>query len=221
MHVPRRLTPFRSLMARGRRRPLLAGMAVSLWGVFAAGAIVIASSSTSPLDSFAACAEAGYPISDGEVVTCIAGNATFRGAPERRAEPAEAVSTEPFTLLASADSGTATPREQVVIRSQEQWAAWWRTIHAGLVQPPLLPVNFATSNVVLIVGGPKQTSGYTYRVTGIARGTRTTVIDTSESIPTIGCPVQAQRSNRYYIVRTAPLPDPVVFRNSSQSRYCK
>ena len=219
--MPRHLTRFLSVLARGRRRPLLAGMAVALWGVVAAGSLVVSSSATSPLDSFAACAEAGYPVSDGEVVTCVAGNATFRGSPEKRAEAAEAVATETFTLLASADSGTATPREQIVIRSQDQWAAWWVTIHSGLVQPPIIPVNFATSNVVLIVGGPKQTTGYNYKVTGITRGIRTTVIDTSESIPTIGCPVQPQRSNRYYIVRTLPLPDPVVFRNSSQSRYCK
>lgn len=175
---------------------------------------------TEALDSFANCAEAGYPVTDSNPPVCRDGKYYVTGPPASTLPAATAVQSVPFDLLVSAETGTDTPRQQVVIRTQAAWSSWWGKVHAGLNIPPLIPVDFATHSVVMIIGGPKETAGYGYKITAVSLGKRSSVIDTVESIPTLSCLVIPKRTNRYYIVRTIKLPDPVVFRNTEDRRHC-
>lgn len=203
-----------------RRHPLLAGLTATLSVIVFAVAVLLHGTTTEPLDSFASCADAGYPVTDSNPPVCRNGNYYITGPAPTAITATATVQSEPFDLLVSADSGTDTPRQQVVIHSQADWVSWWGKVHAGLTLPPLIQVDFATHDVVMIIGGPKETTGYDYKVTAVSVETRANIVDTLESIPTLSCPVTNKRTNRYYIVRTIKLPDPVVFRNTEDSRHC-
>ncbi len=203
-----------------RQHPFLTGLAATSWFIALAAILFLHGNSTEPVDSFASCAEAGYPVTDSNPPVCRHGMYYVTGPVRSVGEPASAVQSEPFDLLVLADSGTDTPRQQVVVRSQDAWISWWAKVHAGLILPPLIQVDFASHDVVIIIGGPKETTGYDYKVTAVSAGKRTAVIDTLESTPTISCPVISKRTNRYNIVRTIKLPDPVVFRNTKDNRHC-
>jgi hypothetical protein len=159
-------------------------------------------------------------VTDSNPPVCRNGKYYFTGPTATATPEAEVVKSQPFDLLVSADSGTDTPRQQVVIRSQDAWVRWWGIVHAGLTLPPLIQVDFAKNDVVMIIGGPKETTGYVYKVTAVSASQRSNIVDTLESIPTIGCTVISKRTNQYNIVRTIKLPDPVVFRNSEDRRHC-
>ena len=203
-----------------RQRPLLVGLATALWLIVLVATLLLQGKSTAMIDSFASCAEAGYPVTDSNPPVCRHGAYYVIGPVKSVETQPGVVQSEPFDLLVSADSGTDTPRQQIVIRTQAAWFSWWSQVHAGLTLPPLIQVDFATHDVVMIIGGPKETTGYGYKVTAVSAGRRTTIVDTLESIPTIGCPVTNKLTNRYYIVRTAKLPAPVVFRNTEDRRHC-
>ncbi len=203
-----------------RSHPLQSGMTASIGMIAVIGVLLLRVAATEPVDSFAACAEAGYPITQGNPPVCHQGSYYMIGPVDTSTTQAAAVNSQPFDLLVNADSRTTTPRAQVVVHTQEAWVAWWQKLHAGLVLPPLLPVDFTSHDVIIIVEGPKVTTGYNFKVTAVSQGKKATVIDTSESEPTIGCQVDNRLSNRYYVVRTAKLPEPVVFRNTTVSRRC-
>lgn len=175
---------------------------------------------TEALDSFANCAEAGYPVTDSNPPVCRNGNYYVTGPLASALPDAAVVQSMPFDLLVSAETGTDTPRQQIVIRSQADWSSWWGKVHAGLNTPPLIPVDFATHSVVMIIGGPKETTGYNYKVTAVSLGKRSYIVDTVESVPTLSCLVVHKRTNRYYIVRTSNLTQSVVFRNTEDRRHC-
>ncbi len=204
-----------------RRRPILMGLVAVLWiTVLMAFATSFHRGETEPVDSFSACADAGYPVTDGNPSVCRLGSYYLTGTTSTADVKSASITSQPFTLLAAADTGTSTERANVVIRTQAAWTQWWQKVHAGLTLPPMLPVDFTKNYVVILIQGPKATDGYGYKITGISQAEHATVVDTSESIPTIGCPVQEKQSNRYYIARTPILPDPVVFRNTLESRHC-
>lgn len=200
--------------------PLLIGLTTTLWLVALVAILILRGNSTEPVDSFASCAQAGYPVTESNPPVCRHGKYYVTGPVQSAGTSANIVHSEPFDLLVSAETGTDTPRQQVIIRTQADWSSWWGKVHAGLTTPPLISVDFATHNVVMIIGGPKETTGYGYKVTSVSLGARATIVDTVETIPTLSCPVTSQRTNRYYIVRTAKLTDPVVFRNTEDRRKC-
>lgn len=202
-----------------RRRALL----------IAAGAVVVAGSAcwlvagrpTELLDSFAECSNQGYPIADTDPPVCSDGENTILGpshSPEASAAP---LTTQTFELLVDGDSGGHYARSQQLIATPAAWTSYWRAVHASLpALPPLLPVDFHSSNVIALSEGPQLTNGYSLKITNIASSAAGTVVDYTETIPTITCPAQNTPTNRYFIVRTAVLPQPVTFRASKVDRHC-
>jgi len=202
-----------------RHRPFLLTGAVLLvimlaWLVHATG--------TSPLDSFAQCALAGYVVSDTNPPICAAAREIYLG-PVAPPHPAPVtLTTQNFNLLVDGDSSSNYPRGWQVIASQATWVKYWSQIHAALASlPPLLPVEFAQNNVIALSEGREPTSGYSIKITNIASGPAGSVVDISESIPTITCQVTPNPStNRYYIVDTTKLTPPITFKVTPELRHC-
>jgi hypothetical protein len=185
-------------------------------------ALVLQPSLTSPIDSYAACVEAGYPVLDSEPPVCREGSRNFTGTPQPKPTAAPPISNINFEILVNADTGSAIPEHgQQFIKSPAAWEAYWRGVHGGLpTLPPLLPVDFSQNNVVGVSLGQKPTAGYNLKISSISSTSAGTVVSLTETTPTITCKVAYHFSNRYLIVRTPQLVEPVSFRVTSENRRC-
>jgi hypothetical protein len=184
--------------------------------------LAFASGRTAQLDSYAACAEAGYPVTDSNPPLCRAGRLNFTGTlrpPEASAPP---VSVQALEILVNGDTATSLPAaHQVLINSQAEWQTYWQQAHAGIKPlPPLIPVDFSTASVLAAGLGPKPTGGYSLRFTGVTSGPSGTIAGFTESSPSAGCATTQAVSNRYTVVRTAKLAPPVSFRVTSVKHSC-
>jgi HAMP domain-containing protein len=194
--------------------------------VLAAGLMVwaVQARDTEQLDSFARCAADGNPVTDTNPPVCNAEAHTFLGPRQvlsASAAPGASLSSINFQLLVQGDAGGAYPKAQQVINNEAQWQRFWASVHAALPSaPPLLPVDFSGSNVVAITEGPQQTDGYNLKITAVSTSESGTVIDFTESIPTVTCQVTNRQSNRYFIARTPQLKEPVSFRLTRSFRHC-
>jgi hypothetical protein len=214
------------LSARPTRRRAIVLAAAGVWALIL-GAWALHAYSTELVDSYAKCADEGYPLSDTDPVTCTAGGHTFLG-PRPTAAPATAATepatgeSVPFDILVNGDSGSDYPNRQEVIITDAAWRSYWRDIHAGQKNlPPLLPVDFTKNQVVALSEGQQSTGGYNLKVTSVVTGPRGSVVNVTESIPTVTCKVTQSITNRYFIVRTPVLRTPVSFRITTDHHRCQ
>jgi hypothetical protein len=176
---------------------------------------------TARVDSFAKCASEGYPVAESDPPTCNDGRHAFVG-PRASPGPSTAPSASlPFELLVDGDSASDYPQRQETITTQADWTRYWRSVHASLASlPPILPVDFTKDNVIAISEGRKMTGGYNLKITGIMAATTGTTVSVTETVPTTTCAVTQATTNRYLIVRTSKLAEPVSFRISTDYRQC-
>ncbi|HSX01652.1 MAG TPA: hypothetical protein VLF67_05420 [Candidatus Saccharimonas sp.] len=195
---------------------LLAGV-----GCFMAGSIVLAAGLTDPVDSYQECLQAGYPVTDSNPPVCRIGNHNFTGptaTPTATPPPATSLT---FYLLVSSDAAGQYPERREAIQSQADWQRYWREVHASLATlPPILPVDFSTHDVLAASTGPEATGGYNLRITSVTAGAAGTVVNVTETVPTITCIVPQSFSNRYTAVLTDKLPEPIIFRLTTDYRQC-
>jgi hypothetical protein len=213
------MASYLQLFIRHHRRIIIAfGLAVTLgmllWPLFGRP--------TERIDSYNRCAEDGNPVTETNPPICTYGGHGFIGpliVPKQSTLPTTQV---PFEILVDADSHGTYPQHQEVITTLAAWQRYWRTVHASLPKiPPILPVNFATSNVIALSEGRQSTDGYALKVTNVSTSSAGTTINVTESIPTITCVVAPVVTDRYFIIRTAKLPAPVTFDISSVRHHCK
>lgn len=179
------------------------------------------SRATHEIDSFEECAIAGQPVTEGNPPTCRDGKHVFRGPAEKPAPSQAPATLQAFDRLVEGDSRGSYPRRQEHIQSEKDWQRYWREVHAGASpMPPIIAVDFTKYDVVTFSMGRQQTDGYRLKVNSIVVGESGSVIDATESTPTITCKVAPTPTNRYVIVRTAKLHGPVSFRVSSLYRKC-
>jgi hypothetical protein len=205
---------------RLQMRPL--PVMLGLTGIAVVVALTI-SGTTEPIDSYAACAQAGYPISDSNPPLCQSGASNFLGTSVAESPPVEAITSVPFETLVDGDTHAPTPPySQTVIGSQTAWQAYWARAHTSLpVLPPLIPVDFKTATVIATSLGEKPNTGYGLSVTSISSSPAGSVVDITESTPTVTCPVSQLPTNRYLIVQTLKLSQPVSFRITKEMRHCQ
>ncbi len=213
------MTAFTSFLNRHRRRLIIA-LGISVCTALAAW--MLQGRLTEPIDSYAKCTEAGYPVTDSDPPACQYGNHLFIGPRVSPSPSAPEVTSVPYEILVNGDSLGQYPARQEVISDPVTWQRYWREVHASLAQlPPLLPVDFNQSDVVALSEGRKPTGGYNIKVTTIAKSAAGTSINVTESMPGETCNLTQSFTNRYLLVRTAKLTPPVSFRITSEKRECR
>jgi hypothetical protein len=174
-----------------------------------------------PITSFAQCTQAGYIVTDTNPPACSDGHRAFLGdAITTPTEPAG--QTLPFELMVEGDSGGNYPKRQEVITTQAAWQQYWDQVHSGLPSiPPILPVDFNSSDIVSLSSGRELTNGYGLKVTGVIASSAGTTVDATLTVPTVTCPVANTATNRYFIAKTPKLTQPVSFRISLEYHRCQ
>jgi hypothetical protein len=186
-------------------------------------AVIVSAGTTEPIDSYAACTQAGFPVLQTEPPICRDGNRSFNGTPDPVASAGPAQTTIPFEILVDGDTRTKLPAQlQTLVSTQAAWLSFWSHVHAGLpTLPPLLPVDFATSSVVAISLGPQTTTGFGLKITNISESPTGTVVSYTKTTPTITCQVTPAVSNPYLIVRTPTVTRPISFHLTTELHHCQ
>lgn len=210
LHLPTQLAGQRSLFAW-----LAAGsLALAVFLVRPAGKPEI-------IESFQACREAGYVVTQSNPPVCHGPGKSFTGPPLDAETLQPVVASLGMTTLVDGDTAGNYPKAQLVIANQAEWEKFWHDVHAGLSEtPPLLPVDFTKHQVVAVTTGRLPTDGYTLRVTSISAGINGSTVNLVQGYPTTVCPVQTTPSNRYLIVQVDKLTAPVSFHISDEARPC-
>lgn len=183
--------------------------------------IINFSGSVTPINSFADCAQAGYPILESNPPACRAPGHTFTGPLEPVATPGPAQLVQPFSLLVQGDIHTNHPRHQEIISTELQWRTFWNRVHSGVNPiPPLLSVDFSKNDVIALVEGPQPTAGYALKAASVLVAPTGSIINVIRQVPTVTCKVDEATTNRYYMALTAKLPQPVIFKTATTYRKC-
>jgi hypothetical protein len=157
---------FESILRSGRTRLVLVLSATGL--LLWLGLLLFKPKLTTPIDSYATCATAGYPVSETSPPTCSDGHHTYRGGDTAKSTPADALESVPFEILVDGDSGGKYPQTHEIITSGTGWERYWAKIHSGLTTlPPILPVDFSQSDVIALSEGQQPTTGYNLKITSI------------------------------------------------------
>lgn len=177
---------------------------------------------TTPVDSYAACLEAGYPVVSNDPPVCRAENHNFTGTPDPEPSLAPTVTTIPYETLVNGDTHNPVPaHHQQFISTQSEWQAYWRSVHGGLsTLPPIIPVDFSKYSVVAASLGAQPTTGFGIKITSVSAGADGNTVSVTESTPTITCQVAQTPTNRYLIVRTEKIAGTVTFRVTTEKRHC-
>ena len=179
---------------------------------------VLTSQPTAPIDSYAACTAAGYPVSETNPPICQSPKRAFVGPVVSTPPSSEASQGVPFELLVDADSHSAYPRATQVLTTQDAWQSYWSQVHARISLPPILPVDFASSEVIALSEG-EGPAGRHFAVSSVNESSHGTVVMVNETVP-IGCVEPTGSTNPYYIVRTQRLTTPVTFSVTPLTHKC-
>jgi len=176
---------------------------------------------TAPIDSFATCANAGYPVAETNPPTCSDGRHTYRGPDVSKSTAADALESVPFEILVDGDSGGRYPQTHEIITTQPDWEAYWSKIHSSLATlPPILPVDFSQYDVIALSEGPQPTTGYNLKITSISTSNSGSDVYVTETIPTITCTESETTTNRYFLASTFKLTEPINFKYTTEKHQC-
>lgn len=172
---------------------------------------------------YASCTAAGYAVTDTEPPVCRGpGNQNYTGSVQNMAASGPAYTTNAFQILVDGDLATNFDRGQFLLTNSNDWQSFWQRVHAGTnTQPPLIPVDFGDHDVVAFVQGNQATDGYSLRSTAVLTSQTGSSISFVEQTPGPMCPVISRPSNRYLIIQTPKLIEPVSFKISTVTHDCR
>src|SRR5215467_7875722 len=125
----------------------------------------------------------------------------------------------PFSTLAKGlASGVAQPT-QIVIRSQNDWAALWsRHMRTQIAPPPPPPVDFSRDMVVGLFMGERPTGGYAIEVTRIEGTAQGLSVHYRTSRPDPSAMQTQALTQPFHLVTVPRVDDPVTFVAESPTR---
>ncbi len=178
---------------------------------------------TEHITDFATCAAAGYPITDTEPPVCRGpGNQNFIGPAQNMAPTGPIYTTRTFQILVDGDLATNFERGQFHATTPQDWQELWQKLHSGTqTQPPIIPVNFDSNDVVAFVQGHHDTDGYSLRATAVLTSDTGSSLSFVEQAPGPLCPVSAKPSNRYLIIQVPKLTEPISYKVSDVAHDCR
>ena len=127
--------------------------------------------------------------------------------------------TVPFsTLVKGLNSGVREPA-QVVIRSPNEWAAFWgRHTQAQTRPPPTPPVDFSRDMVVVLFMGERATGGYEIEVTNVERTDVGLSIRYRTRSPDPGAMLIQALTQPFHLIRLPRIDGSVIFEPEGPAR---
>lgn len=110
--------------------------------------------------------------------------------------------------------------EETVLRDRAAWAAAWAQLHNGLVAPALPAVDFATSTVVLVAIGQRNSGGSDVRIGEVTRAGADAVVHYTVTEPGPGCMTAQMLTSPVAVVRVPRIVGSVRFARETVRRPC-
>lgn len=140
------------------------------------------------------------------------------------ATPPDASTVNPVqqsaTHLLTAGTSGFTEGEELVIRSDTELAAAWKTAHAGIPGNPAPAIDMAHNMVVLLALGQRRTGGYTIRFDSITREGAGAVVHYTATSPGPGCMTTQMITSPIDVVSVPSVEGAVRFERSDVTDRC-
>ncbi len=94
---------------------------------------------------------------------------------------------QPYTRLLSATTSGFTESGEMVLRTNTELDAAWKTVHAGIPGNPPPAVDLTQNMVVVLALGQKRTGGYSVRFDSVTREGTGAVVHYTVTSPGPGC----------------------------------
>jgi hypothetical protein len=121
---------------------------------------------------------------------------------------ANALTPVPFTTISQSEQSSVDEARQVVVRTPEAWKALWKEHAPGR---PMPAVDFATSMVVGVFLGSRNTAGYRVTITGIERDGANVAVTYREERPGGGDILAQVMTFPHHLVRVERVAGEVKF----------
>ena len=118
----------------------------------------------------------------------------------------------PMTTIARGGISNVMEPREVVVRSAAEWTPLWRD-HAG-ADADAPPVDFASSMVVGVFLGARNTGGYAVEVTAVEQDATGVVVRYTETKPRPGAMLAQVITSPFHLVSVARTEGPVRFERS-------
>jgi len=115
----------------------------------------------------------------------------------------------PVTSVAQGPNSGIDDTREVVVRSQAEWDALWKS-HAGVQPAP--SVDFSRELVAAVFLGTRHTGGFRVDITGHRREESTLIIEYVERVPAADGIVTQALTSPFHIVKLPRFDGPVRFR---------
>lgn len=124
-------------------------------------------------------------------------------------------------LLQNDMSGLDGSRQRIVIRTADEWAAFWAGVHSTVTPVPPVPVvNFEQSTVIALVMGTRSSAGYSIHVDEVYERDGRLYVVVEETSPAGSCFLPQVLTNPVTAIRVARFDGDVTFIERRTERRC-
>jgi len=125
----------------------------------------------------------------------------------------------PFSTVAKGSSSGISESTQIVIRTRDEWVAFWRRHTRNQVDPPAAPpVDFSRDMVVGIFLGERGTGGYAIELTKVERDGSHLRISYRSQTPDSGAMLTQVLTQPYHLIKLSRDDGPLIFSREGLSR---
>lgn len=121
----------------------------------------------------------------------------------------------PMTTIAKGGISNVMEPREVVVRATVEWTTLWHD-HAG-ADAPAPPVDFASSMVVGVFLGARNTGGYAVEITAVEQDATGVVVRYTETKPAPGATLAQVITSPFCLVSVAATEGPVRFELAEQA----
>ena len=125
----------------------------------------------------------------------------------------------PFATVAGGFFSGIREPTQIVIRTHDEWVAFWgRHTRAQVVRPVAPAVDFSREMVVGVFLGEQATGGYEIRITKVERTGSELCVHYRLKAPDPGAILAQALTQPYHVIKVSREPGPLVFFRESLPR---
>ena len=125
----------------------------------------------------------------------------------------------PFATVARGFSSGIREPTQIVIRTHDEWVAFWGRHTRTQVAPPVPPaVDFSREMVVGVFLGEQATGGYEVKITKVERTGSELRVHYRRKAPDPGAILVQALTQPYHVIKVSRDPGPLVFFRESLAR---
>lgn len=113
-------------------------------------------------------------------------------------------------------------RQNIVVRSEDDYAAFWKAMHGRRSPTPARPaVDFSSETVVAVMMGLRPSGGYTIEIKDLTSTSSTIRAEVALTVPGKSCPLPYVLTSPFHIIKVNAVTSEFTFEDTQQTRTCE